>query len=262
MTVSYHTSTTIPAGAPATAGNAGRPATPAPQTPNVAQLAPAPLPRRRRGGWALWGAAAGALGLVATVITDPQGAVSSKEGLTAEAVDHVSRTGYHVGVVAGLVAMGCLLVAAAGWRRWAAERAPHDLAARVVSMAMVASAGAMMIGGELPARRLERLDARRGEVRLDDAAIHGVLGRIHPVGHRQVPRCHAAERLVVVQHAHDVFVPEQRPLQVVAPGDRTALAHRVVGGALVAQDFGGSGIPVRLAWVAHGCGSAARGVRE
>lgn len=146
MTVSYHTSTTIPAGAPATAGNAGRPATPAPQTPNVAQLAPAPLPRRRRGGWALWGAAAGALGLVATVITDPQGAVSSKEGLTAEAVDHVSRTGYHVGVVAGLVAMGCLLVAAAGWRRWAAERAPHDLAARVVSMAMVASAGAMMIG--------------------------------------------------------------------------------------------------------------------
>jgi hypothetical protein len=40
----------------------------------------------------------------------------------------------------------CLLVAAAGWRRWAAERAPGSLAASVIARALGASAGAMMIG--------------------------------------------------------------------------------------------------------------------
>jgi hypothetical protein len=51
-----------------------------------------------------------------------------------------------VGVVAGFVCVVALLFTAAGWRRWATRRAPSSLAASVVSLAFVASAGAMMIG--------------------------------------------------------------------------------------------------------------------
>jgi len=127
-------------------------------TPTVADIAPAhaaavataagPARPVRNGRWALWGAAAGALGFVATGITDTQSALY-EEGVTldtADAVREVERWGYHAGIVLGIAATFCLLVAAAGWRRWAAERAPDNLAARVVPMAMTASAGAMILG--------------------------------------------------------------------------------------------------------------------
>lgn len=97
--------------------------------------------------WPLWGAAAGVLGAVGTLITDTQGALY-EDGVTLgdDAIREVERAGYHIGIVAGLAATLCLLVVAAGWRRWGAERAPHSLAARVVPMALTASAGAMILG--------------------------------------------------------------------------------------------------------------------
>lgn len=129
---------------------------PTTSTPTVADVAPATTGattagragrRAGSGRWTLWGAGAGVLGALATLATDTQGQLY-EEGVTlgAEAIREVERWGYHAGIVLGLTATFCLLVAAAGWRRWANERAPDSLAARVVGMAMTASAGAMILG--------------------------------------------------------------------------------------------------------------------
>ena len=101
----------------------------------------------RRPTWAVWGAVAGVAGFVATVLSDPAGNLAESDYLDGPAlVSKLESAPYHVGVVAGFVCVVALLVTAAGWRRWASRRAPDSLAARVVSMAFVASAGAMMIG--------------------------------------------------------------------------------------------------------------------
>ena len=101
----------------------------------------------RRAYWALWGVAAGLLGIVATLLTDGSQGLSEEDYRRgAELIDLLNRDLYHVGVVAGFFAVLCVLFTAAGWRRWAATVAPENLPARVVSMALTASAGAMMLG--------------------------------------------------------------------------------------------------------------------
>lgn len=95
--------------------------------------------------WPLWGAAAGVLGAVGHLFTNPS--LTEEEYASGAAViEALDRTGYHVGVVAGVLAVFCLLVFAAGWRRWAATAAGTSLAAGVVTLALVASAGAMILG--------------------------------------------------------------------------------------------------------------------
>lgn len=95
--------------------------------------------------WPLWGVAAGILGYIGHVITMAD--VSEDERKTGVAVmELLSGDRYHVGVVAGLVAVGCLLVFAAGLRRWASTSAVASLAAITAVFALVASAGAMIIG--------------------------------------------------------------------------------------------------------------------
>ena len=103
-------------------------------------------PQRRL--WALWGVAAGVLGIVATLLTDPSQGGVDEEAVRrgAELIDQLDRTPYHIGVVAGFFTVLCLLVTAAGWQRWAAGVAPQSLAARVMWLALTASAGAMMLG--------------------------------------------------------------------------------------------------------------------
>lgn len=89
--------------------------------------------RETAGGrlWPLWGAAAGVLGYVGHLVsmanvTDDQRAA----GLSV--MTALDSTNYRVGVVSGMVAVFCLLVFAAGWRRWAASAAPASLSASVV----------------------------------------------------------------------------------------------------------------------------------
>lgn len=97
--------------------------------------------------WALWGAAAGLLGIVATLLTDPSRSLEEADYQSGAAlIDVLDRSQYHVGVVAGFLAVLCTLFTAAGWRRWAADVAPRSLPARVVSLALTATAGAMMLG--------------------------------------------------------------------------------------------------------------------
>ncbi|MGI9007447.1 MAG: hypothetical protein ACR2FU_14840 [Streptosporangiaceae bacterium] len=58
----------------------------------------------------------------------------------------ISRSDFHLGAVAGFLAIGCVLAFAAGWRQWSERHGPPSSAARLVGMALVASAGAMIIG--------------------------------------------------------------------------------------------------------------------
>lgn len=103
--------------------------------------------RWRANRWALWGTAAGVLGFVGHLASDPQGSLTPQQRRSgAQALDLVSRGSYHAGAVAGFLAVGCLLVFAVGWRRWAERDAPELLAARLVPAALSASAAAMIVG--------------------------------------------------------------------------------------------------------------------
>ena len=110
--------------------------------------APAPDSAPARAGlawWALWGVAAGLLGVVATVLTTPT--LSEDEYRQGAAlIDLLDRKLYHLGVVTGFFAVVCTLFTAAGWRRWAERVAPGSLPAAAVWMALTATAGAMMLG--------------------------------------------------------------------------------------------------------------------
>lgn len=95
--------------------------------------------------WGLWGVGAGVLGMI--------GHLFSSTDLSDEArrsgvgvINELDYQQYHIGVVAGIAAVFCLLVFTAGWRRWAAQHAPSSLAADVAALAFVASAGAMILG--------------------------------------------------------------------------------------------------------------------
>jgi hypothetical protein len=104
-----------------------------------------PRPRNR---WALWGVAAGLLGFVATMGTDGHTGdiTDAADRLGAREIELLDRGIFHVGVVAGFLAVGAMLVTAAAWRRWAERKAPDSLAARTFGMALLATAASMMLG--------------------------------------------------------------------------------------------------------------------
>ena len=100
--------------------------------------------RARRETWAWWGVAAGALGLVANLIADDQGGLSEQERRAGAAVvAELERTTQHLGVAAGLLAVACLLLAAAGWRRWAVGSG--DLGALSIGTALTVSSAALLV---------------------------------------------------------------------------------------------------------------------
>lgn len=121
------------------------PATAAPPAPAAGPSDGAPRSRRAR--WALWGTAAGVLGAVSTLVADGAGTVY-QDGATITPADmeRLERVPYHVGVVTGFLTVGALVIFAAAFRRWAARRAPDSLAGRAVPGALLASAGALIIG--------------------------------------------------------------------------------------------------------------------
>lgn len=103
-------------------------------------------PAGRRATWHLWGAAAGVLGLVANLFTDPGASITeAQRGEGAAVVDLVSRSLLHVGAVAGVAVVGCLLVLAAAYRRWSEGLDSPSLALRTLPAALVAAAGSMVI---------------------------------------------------------------------------------------------------------------------
>jgi hypothetical protein len=93
----------------------------------------------------MWGVAAGVLGAIGHLFTD-QNLSDEARASGAAVVDELNRTNYHIGIIAGLAAVFCLLVVAAGWRRYADAEFPDSLAGTVVSFGFIASAGAMILG--------------------------------------------------------------------------------------------------------------------
>lgn len=96
--------------------------------------------------WPLVGIAAGAVGMVATLFTDIHPDAYFDKLTTAEVLDDVSRTTAHVGLVAGYVTVGLLLVLAAAWRVHVIPRVSASVAAQVVPAGLTAAAGALALG--------------------------------------------------------------------------------------------------------------------
>jgi hypothetical protein len=96
----------------------------------------------RHGGrprWPIFGVIGGLAGVASgatsiTSVTDEQ----ARSGV--DVIDHLSRGQYHVSFMLGLVSVVSLFLAASGWKRWAEQRAPRDLAARTIGPALAAVA--------------------------------------------------------------------------------------------------------------------------
>lgn len=114
----------------------------------TADTAPSSGGVARRQRWPLWGAAAGVLGAVGHLATAPPAAVFEAQsgGAGVEIIDMLDRGIFHVGAVAGYAAVVCLVVFAAAWRRSIGHVGIASTAARAVPLALVASAGAMILG--------------------------------------------------------------------------------------------------------------------
>jgi hypothetical protein len=101
----------------------------------------------RTNRWAMWGIGAGVLGIVANMVTDPIASLTDTQKRQGAALlSHVHRLDFQLGAVAGFLAVACVLAFTAGWRQWSERHGPPVTAARLVALALAASAGAMIIG--------------------------------------------------------------------------------------------------------------------
>ena len=102
--------------------------------------------RGRRNLWALWGVAAGVLGVVTNVGLDDQSKhLKTLQPWDADVVAELNRNLYWTGVVTGFAAILCLALFIAGWKRWAEPRS-QGLAAGAVTVVLTVSAAAMLVG--------------------------------------------------------------------------------------------------------------------
>lgn len=100
-----------------------------------------------RSWWAAWGVLAGIGGVTSNLVFNDQNSVTDAQMASGVGViEHLDRTNYQVGVVAGWVAIAGLLVMAAGWRR-AIDRSGDDhLAWLVIPYGLVAAASSLLLG--------------------------------------------------------------------------------------------------------------------
>ena len=102
----------------------------------------------RRATWPLFGVVAGVASLVGAMAS--LGSVAEEDfTLGPDVIDTLERGGYHVSFIAGMIGVAALLLAASGWRRWAAHRAGDDLAAGTIATALQATATINVIGYSL-----------------------------------------------------------------------------------------------------------------
>ena len=99
--------------------------------------------RRGTGTWALWGTAAGVLGVITNIVLSTSVDDYKNQDTV---IDGLSRSRYHAGAITGYLAAAALLLFAAGLWRWADRQASVSLALRAAPLALVASAGAMVAG--------------------------------------------------------------------------------------------------------------------
>lgn len=106
--------------------------------PEAAPAAEAPVARSGK-RWPLFGAAGAVTGFLAVMLAIPS---LEEADYTAgpEVIQKLEAGPYRVAFVFGLLTIGFLFAAGAGWRRWAEARAPRDLAARIVGQGLIATA--------------------------------------------------------------------------------------------------------------------------
>jgi len=112
------------------------------------ELAPAGSRGPQFTAWPLWGLPAGGFGFLATVFfNDRPEAESRGSGYTVTPDDmaDLDPWNYHAAVVLGYVAVVCLVVFAAQWRRRVESQFDWSTAAPVVSGGVLASAGALSL---------------------------------------------------------------------------------------------------------------------
>ncbi len=108
---------------------------------------PAPRSDGRLVAWPLWAVPAGVLGTVCSlVVPRPQASLDDpRYTVTPDDMGDLSAGAYHVGLVCGFLAVACLLVLAAQWRRHVEARFEWSAAAPVVSAGLVATAGGLTL---------------------------------------------------------------------------------------------------------------------
>jgi hypothetical protein len=97
----------------------------------------------QRATWALWGSAAGVCGVIANFLAAPD-VTQAQRATGASVVEELTQGRYHVAAIAGFAAVACLLFFAAGFHRWSQRQASDSLPLRVVPLALMASAGALL----------------------------------------------------------------------------------------------------------------------
>lgn len=124
---------------------------------------------RTPAAWAWWGVPAAIAGLAGNFIAAHDKLTNAD---AAGAVSSVSRTSYHVSTVLGLTSFICLILVAAGWRRWASER---GLAEQAISIGIVVSGTLVLFATGLRGALAEYLPGGINEDNFDDAGLYGLF---------------------------------------------------------------------------------------
>lgn len=106
---------------------------------------PADAPATRRQRWPLYGAGAGLLGFVATMVLDGRTSGTGVE-LSEKLFTDLDPLPYRLSMLAGYGAVVLLLVFAASWRRHVEPRLAASTAAHLVPMGLLASAAGLTYG--------------------------------------------------------------------------------------------------------------------
>ena len=89
-------------------------------------------------------------------------------------IGQLDRASFHIGVIAGWLAIAELLVTAAGWQR-IAHRADGHLAWQVIPFGLVAAAGALLLGYGNKGALAEYLPGGSNENSFDDAGLYSMF---------------------------------------------------------------------------------------
>lgn len=148
-------------------------------------LRPDSTPRatRRFTAWPLWIALAGLLGLISTVGADERIDSSSDYDypITVEAIPGLDHVAFRIGGLTGYLTVIALLVAAAVWRQKVERRHPWSLGANLVTIGIVAAAGALTLVYGWKGALGNYLHGAAEENTYDDQGLY-VLYMIHDFG--------------------------------------------------------------------------------
>lgn len=132
--------------------------------------------RARRGRvvlWPLWAVPAGLLGTVTELIAPrPEAALADfSYTVTAKDMGDLSAGAYHVGIITGYLAVACLLILAAQWRRNVESRFDWSSGAPIVSAGLIATAAGLTFAAGWMGALSRYLPGQAEETAYDSAGL-------------------------------------------------------------------------------------------